>query len=411
MNTFAQRFRFSKIVFFTAAALAAGALFSCSPKPSFTDENILGGVKEILLEEFDIDALVKRNDTTLGVCFTVPRLFTADYKTAPIVGDLMQNVLLCLRRVLLSTNADIRFFQINIRGEDTSIELSFIKYLRDLKIVLLTGISWDDYLKRRLNRNLANLASLGKKKIAAFFNDLGRLKPEKVISNHFASNIKREHISPDFLTWIWESLMKMNIRHEILDTRMKALDEDRYLFYVKVREHFERKHGFQNFSFSTFPGEEVEYLFEIVPLNYYDAAVNKLLLFGESDREAVSKIVKQHGDPQKWPREDFFTLSLTIEDFIAEQIAGRIQFAISENESGEDNPSLLPRLAAVKGIYEDQAFKIIFVYRNRKDTVESQDADLALQTTKTVCDLYKFNKCESIKIGTLSGPMTTYPFQ
>lgn len=388
-------------------------VFYTNPKPSFTDENILSSLKKLLKEEFDIQALVKRNQQTLGICFTVPKLLSSNRKTMPIVIDQLQDIMLVVRRVLLSTNADIKFFQINIRGKDTGLEISLIRYLKDLKILLLSGISFGDYSKRMLYRNVTNIESLGKKRINRFLNDLGKTKPEKIIASHFSANIKRNNIDSHFVTWLWEALMKLNIEHEILDIRMMPHSEDSYYFYCKVRETFQTKQGFKNFSFSTYSGEVKEFLFDILAINYYNVMINRLHLLNQKDKQdtELANIIKTYGDPNKWHKSDFFVFSLTLENFLAEQIAGRIHGKISETIKEDDKEtSILPRLTAVKGIFDEGVFKILFIYRDKKENVETQDADLALTTVKNVCNLYKFKDCKEVKIGTLNGPLTSYQF-
>ena len=391
--------------------------FSCSLEPTYTKDNIIQGTKDLLLKEFDIRSEVKIKDTTIGVCVRVPRLFVSAQKASPLFPDIYQNIMLCLRRVLLSTNVDIQFFQINFRGDDTGIEISFLQYLRDLKILLLSGISFEDYQKRRIYKNLINIADLGKKKLEAFFSDLGSKKSDTLIAQHFTSDINKSNIAPGFVTWLWESLMKMNIRHDIQDIRMVCVDENSYYFYCKVKETFDPKNGFQNSSFSTYSGGETEYVFEMVSLSYFSVLINRLFLLKDSEsvnNPSLSKVIKEYGAPQSWPKTDFFVSPMTFNKFLAEQIAGRILGKISEEntppeKSDKNAKPVLPRIISVKADYEDNAIKIIFIYNNNRKELATEDEMMAKDIAKTVLDLYNYQECRLLKMGTLNGTLTSYP--
>lgn len=404
---------------FVSVLLAALMLvsFSCSLEPTYTKDNIIQGVKDLLLKEFDIHSEVKIKDTTIGVCVRVPRLFVSAQKASPLFPDIYQNIMLCLRRVLLSTNVDIKFFQINFRGDDTGIEISFLQYLRDLKILLLSGISFEDYQKRRIYKNMINIADLGKKKLENFFADLGSKKSDTLIAQHFTSDINKNNISPGFVTWLWESLMKMNIRHDIQDIRMVCVDENSYYFYCKVKETFDTKNGFQNSTFLTYSGGETEYVFEIVSLSYFSVLINRLFLLKDPEEQKnpnLLKVTSQYGPPQSWPKTDFFVTPMTFNKFLAEQIAGRILVKISEeNAQGDKNDKkakpALPRILSVKAEYEDNAIKIIFIYNNNRKELTPEDELMSKDIAKTVFELYNYQECKMLKMGTLNGSLTTYP--
>lgn len=398
-------------VFVTASVCFS---LSCSLEPTYTKDNIIPGVKDLLMKEFDIRSEVKIKDTTIGVCVRVPRLFVSAQKASPLFPDIYQNIMLCLRRVLLSTNVDIQFFQINFRGDDTGIEISFLQYLRDLKILLLSGISFEDYQKRRIYKNMVNIADLGKKKLENFFADLGSKKSDTLIAQHFSSDINKNNISPGFVTWLWESLMKMNIRHDIKDMRMVCVNENSFYFYCKVKETFDTKQGFQNTIFSSYSGGEPEYVFEMISLSYFSVLINRLFLLKDPEEQNnphLLKVIQQHGTPQSWPRTDFFVSPMTFNKFLAEQIAGRILVKISEENVQEDkkNKLTLPRILSVKADYEDNGIKILFLYSNNRKDLTPEDELMAKDIAKTVLDLYKYQECKILRMGTLNGSLTTYP--
>lgn len=400
-----------KTLRFIIGLLAASlTLCSCSIKPTYTRENVSQGLRDILLKDFDIDALVKVNGQTLGVCITLPRLLTASQKFTPIVTDIIQDISLCIKRVLFSADAGIQFFQINLRGKDTNMELGFIRYLRDYKILMMSGISIGDYNKRMVIKNEINIPMTGKKRLENFFYDLGKKKSDNLLSQHFTGDIKQKNISTGFVTWLWESLMKMNIQHEILDIRMIAADEITWYFYCKVRETFTPKYGFENYSFTTYSGGTIEYVFEMLSPNFYSVLINQIFLMNdlkEKDSSELKPITDEFGNPAQWPESDFHVYRTTLNEFLAQQIAGRIYSRLLE-EKTDVKDLMLPRIVNIRGLFEEGCFKFLFIYSDKKTDVLEQDANVALETAKDVCELYKFKECRELKLGTPFGAFTSY---
>lgn len=385
-------------------------LFSCSTKPSFTNENIAQSLKDMLQKEFDINAMIKINNQTLGLCFYVPKLFSGTQKTSPVVTDHLQNVMLCLRRVLLSTNANINFFQINIRGNDTSLEISMLRYIRDLKILLLSGISFGDYSKRMIYKNVSNIPSHGIKRLEMLFNDYGQKKPEDIINFYFDKNLSDRNISKEFLTWLWESMMKTNISNNIVEFKVRAINEKRYLFYCKVNEIFEPKHLFKNTSFISKNGENTEFLFEIESANFYYIKINKAFIIDSKNQfqnTYLQSVYKLYKNPLEWDNDDFYVFDISLSEFIAEQIAARIQGFISEEASKKDDKNPLD-MTIVKGFSEDGYLKIYFIYKDNKAKIDINDKETAVKIAKEVCELYKFKEWKEMMVGTLTETMSVH---
>ena len=386
---------------------------SCALKPSFTDENIVSETKRILKEEFDIDAMVKKDSTTLAICITIPKLYSSTQQLSPLVGDYHQNASLVLSRVLLSTNSDIQFYQVNFRGEDTGLELSLLRYVHDLKIFRLQGISLGDYKKRMVHKNITNIPYLGKRKIRQFFNDQGILTPEKIVAHHFISNVKRADISSDFIKWLSEFAMKKNIENEIIEIRMKAIDEYNYLFYCKIKETYECKHGFETFIFSNASGESQEFLFALSSNNFYNVSMNTFFIITDDmgNNKRFNEIILKFGHPSTWPFNDFIAKPLILPEFLISQIASRTHEKIivdSKKLKTSSKTSALPTLLAVNDAFNNNTYELKFIYRTRKSFISDTDKEVALEITKNICNKYKYYKCNTIKIGTLRGELIPY---
>jgi len=386
---------------------------SCAIKPSFTDENIVSETQRLLKEEFDIDSMVKKDATTLAICITLPKLYSSTKQLSPLVGDYHQNASLVLSRVLLSTDSDIRFYQVNFRGEDTGLELSLLRYVHDLKIFRLQGLSLNDYKKRMVHKNITNIPYLGKRKIRQFFNDQGSLKPEQIIAHHFVSNIRRTNISSDFIKWLSEFAMKKNIENEILEIRMKAIEENNYLFYCKIKETYECKHGFETFIFSNASGGNQEFVFSLSSNNFYNVSMDTFFIITDEvrDNKRYNDIILKYGEPSAWPFNDFIAKKLILPEFLISQIASRIHEKILMDigkETEDSKVDVFPTLLAVNDEFKNNTFELKFIYRSRKSFVPEKDKNVALEMTRDICNKYQYYQCNTIKIGTLRGESISY---
>jgi hypothetical protein len=378
---------------------------------SYPDKDLEKRLHDLLLKEAGIDALVKRNGETVGVCFTVPKLYGAGKKTMPVVIDQFQDVMLCVRRVLMSTDSPVQFFQISVRGKDSGLEICMTRYVRDLKIFFLSGISLGDYSKRMINNTFINLASQGKERVTRFFEDWGTKTPEAIAAAHFTPGIfKNQDISSGFIASLWETTMKLNVKHEILDMKMKTVDDKTFYFFCKVRETFDKKQAFQNFTFRNYSGMVQDYLFEISSMDYFRTLITQLYIKGDIDTEApYQKIVKNYGDPEQWGDCDFYVLNMNFKRFLAEQIAERTQLILGEKDKGKNKKPFFPRLSEIRASFEDSAVKLLFIYTDFKKDVEPLDKDVAMQTARKVLQAYHYRDCKSVIIGTLTGRTESYP--
>ncbi len=413
---FGQLFR----LFLTLTFFFAG-LSSCNVnKPSYPSDTVVSSLEKMLLEEYDIHALVKQTEKTLGVCITVPTLLVSGKKSLSVVNDQIRNVMSCLRRVLLSTDAPIDFYQITLRGKDTLItEISLVHYLLDLKIHILSGISQEDFSKRAIYRNQINSDFLSKERVKLFFNDLKSQDPRHVLFSHFGSDIQDISIPKDFSLQMHESAMKLHLQYDITDLRTKIVNEGISYIYCTVNETFEPKQGFQDFRFSTYSGQTQTYLFKIVTTGNPRAQIMEMFLKGDIESKPQAQwnaVVRQLGKPESWASSDFYMFSYDFKTFIAEQIADRVQSDLVKNSDDKvtkDENALehntMPRVAGVRGFFENNSFKFLFHYRNVEKNVAKKDIELTLATTKIVCQSYHFREIKNIKVGTLYGNFSSHP--
>ncbi len=408
-------------LFLILAGFFAG-LTSCEVnKPTYSKDTLVPALQQMLLEDYDIHALVKQTGKTLGVCITIPMLFTAGKKMS-IVNDQIQNVMMCLRRVLLSTDAPIDFYQVTMRGQDSpGTEVDMVRYLPDLKIHTLWGISQEDFAKRMVYRTEVNVAALGKERVELFFKDLETQDPRQVLFSHFGSDMQYPSIPNDFSMQMHEAAMKLHLQYELTDLRMKAVNEETFYIYCKVCETFDPKQGFQDFNFSTHSGMTQTYLLKITTPGYYRAQIMEMFLKGDTDSGRQAKwdaVLRQLGDPESWPTSDFYVFPYDLKTFLAEQIADRVQSDLGnlgdsvqkpEEKTAKDKKFLLPRITNIRGFCENDSLKFLFHYRDPEKNVAKKDLEVTLATTKDVCETYHFRDFKNVSVGTPYGVYATYP--
>jgi hypothetical protein len=390
-------------------------LSSCEiNKPSYSSKTLIPSLEKMLLEEYDIHALVKLTEKTLGVCITVPTILASGKKTMSVVRDQMQDVMMCLRRVLLSTDVPIDFYQISIRSKDApGTEVVMMHYLQDYKIYILSGISQDDFLKRMVYRNENNIAALGKERIELFFKALETQDPQLVFSSHFIEDAQYPNISKDFSLQMHESAMKLHVQHEIIDVRMKALNEETYYMLCTVRETFEPKQGFQDSNFSTYSGQTQTYLFKMSLISYYHVRIMEILLKNDMESKSQEKwntVVQKFGNPESWAASDFYVFPYELKTFIAEQIAYRVVDLATKPDlkMAEDKKMSPPRITNVHGFFENDSFKFVFHYSDAKKSVTKKDIELTLATTRDVCRNYRFSEYKNVAMTTPYGVYSTH---
>ncbi len=388
---------------------------SCAHKTSFPEGTLVPGLKKILKEEFDLPVLVSRKNKTLGVAVTIPKLFTAPGSGWPVAQSLIWQIRHSIHRVLLSTDQEIEFYQLTLRGNNADFELAFIYYLRDYKMFQLGAISRGDYSERQVVKQLANLATGGGKRIRMFFKELGNRKAENIIRTHFSPDVKSENIATEFVSWLWESSMKIDVHHQILSMKMKNLDEKKSLFYLEVRETFGKKHGFEEFPFVVTTGKIRKYLIEIHSPDSYRGYISKLFFSDMESREQkdlYDDILVEQGDPSTWDVMDFHVFEFTFDEFINELISSKIQTLLSERNIEQDPDeatALFPKLAGVRVFTEGNAVVMKFVYRNAQKIIYQEDKNLAIDIAVEILNKYHYKQIQEIMIGTLSGELELIP--
>jgi len=120
-------------------------------RATYPKETLAKSVKDLCNSEYNLDVDVILSGNTLAVYLPVMNLFDLTLRLSEKAQDKVQDVLLCASRVVLSTDADVRFYCIIAQDMNIpEIQLVIIKYVDDVKRAYLHDISRGEYFKRTL---------------------------------------------------------------------------------------------------------------------------------------------------------------------------------------------------------------------------------------------------------------------
>ena len=169
--------------------LAFLSLTGCS-KATYPKETLSESVINLCKTEYNIDINVKIIDSTLAIYLPIVNLFDVTLSLSETAQDKIQDTLFCASRVVLSTNAEIKFYCIiaqDIRLPE--IQLVIIKYTDDVKRAFLRDISRGEYFKRTLIDINENPQARKEKAIKKVFEKMQLEKEwqDKVMNDFFRS--------------------------------------------------------------------------------------------------------------------------------------------------------------------------------------------------------------------------------
>lgn len=127
------------------------ALSQTGCAPTYPKEIVDKAVIQLCREEYDIEVKVKIMGNTLGVYLPIEGLFNATLNISREAAERINDVLLSVSRVTLSTDAPLDFY-IVIAQEPLlpEIEVVLIRYVRDIKMLHYGRISRGEFGKRMI---------------------------------------------------------------------------------------------------------------------------------------------------------------------------------------------------------------------------------------------------------------------
>ncbi|MFH1305801.1 MAG: hypothetical protein ABIH74_05330, partial [Candidatus Omnitrophota bacterium] len=174
-----------------AAALITGMLLALSScVPSYPREKLPEAVKSICKIEYDMDVETIVEGSTMGIYYPMKGLLDLGLGISEEAWDKISNLLLIASRVVLSTDADIRFYCVIAQDPRLpELQMVIIKYVDDIKRGMVRNISRGESFKRTLfSLNLTPQAEK-ERSIESVFDKLGvnEETKQKVVDEFFRS--------------------------------------------------------------------------------------------------------------------------------------------------------------------------------------------------------------------------------
>ncbi|MGD2278899.1 MAG: hypothetical protein PVH45_02245 [Candidatus Omnitrophota bacterium] len=134
-----------------AAALAGSVFLLASCMPTYPKEKLPEAVKSVCKLEYDMDVDVVVVGNTMGIYYPMSGLLDMGLGINRDAWDTISNLVLVASRVVLSTDADIRFYCVITQDARLpELQVVIIKYVEDVKRGMYRNISRNESYKRTL---------------------------------------------------------------------------------------------------------------------------------------------------------------------------------------------------------------------------------------------------------------------
>ena len=304
-------------------------------KPTYPKEELEKRVKKLIDDEYGYDAKVKIVGKTLGIYVSVSQILTYDMDATESFKTKRQDIFLSALRVCLSTDADIEFFITIFADKSRGSEYWFIQSVEDSKRLLLGMISRNDYAERSVINPTFSMAYLSEVVVRQILEGI----PEK--RSQMAQNfMPGDDFNKSFwFKYLMESELKGNIKYSIIDFKTRQLSDTSALVYVKARETYSPKEGYEKYNF-TFPSGTVhEWMFEVrfmynLALRVVNSYAYKDVLNGRVITPPMGMPFSENKDIDSWD-DDFYMTEMTKPEFIIGQVYSKLNRKIREAEDPE----------------------------------------------------------------------------
>ncbi|MEW6534641.1 MAG: hypothetical protein AB1454_03340 [Candidatus Auribacterota bacterium] len=318
--------------------LSASLFLSGCQWQTFPKSEIEQRVIDVVEKEYGYRIRARIRGKTLGLYFPVTQIFGHDMSFTESFQDKLQDIFLVAARATLSTDADLDFFITQYSDEFKGIEISMIRSVEDTKRLLLSNISRNDYAERTVIEYKYNPNKTAEKAVRALFKDI----PEKRSSAASTFLPGGSFADSFFFAYLMESELKSAISYSILSLNTKRIDTEKVLVYVKFREQYQPKSGYENYAFMFPSPSTLECMFEVTVIKGIVPLITNIYSYQEVRggvivRPPMPEPFSANADITLWDEEFYFD-EVTLENFIIKQIASRLNRKLSEAANPEFEP-------------------------------------------------------------------------
>ncbi len=390
-------------LFIPVLTTSCGKLFT----PTYPRDQIPEAIQHLCKQEYSIKEKVEVKITgkTLGVRVHFDELLTIDLKLQEEALDKLQNLLRILRRICLSTDADLDFFVIVGYEKKLGFEIVFYGYLDDLRRARAGWMSPDDYFQRLIKTMRMNTLRWGESRINKLISNIQSGDMIKVIVNNFPPGTKLSDLSPEFLKILIDLGKKNYIRWQTIDSRSVPTGSQKRLYYIEAREHFTPK--IKDAGNLQYPSDTIHKFYILVSVDDLNPIIQNIYTL-----ETLPRQFRRLGAPEMWKEDDFYVEDFLFHQFLSTQIVQRIQSGMNKDRQIEDQGK--KGLFSLKGDFvvqdritsetqlsdpSENIYKItITPSKGSTAPIPQKLIDLALKTVKDVCNKYHFYDLGNIQL-------------
>lgn len=367
--------------------------------PTYPKEEISVGIQELCRKEYSITEKidVKIVGKTLGVRIHLDGLLDINLKLQEEALDKIQKLFRIMRRVCLSTDADLDFYIIIGFDKTLGVEVVFYSYVTDLQKAIAGWMSPEDYFQRLIKTMRLDTLRWGNTRIKKLLKDLESGSIIKVIVDNFAAGTKLSSLNPEFLKILTELSKKDHIRIELIKEYSIPVGTEKRLYYLEAKEYFTPK--LENTAELSYPSGTIHKLYILITMEELNPAIEAI--FSEED---LPEKYRSLGLPDIWIEDDFFVEDLAFHKFLSSQIVQRIQAELSKDK--EEKEEIIP--FSMEGNFiikeaidmevrlKDPSENILnLTFRPKNDKVKDfvvteEIFELTTKTIRDVCNKYKF---------------------
>lgn len=181
--------KFRQAGYLLAIAVLTVSLAGCAP--TYPKESLKESIIRLCKSEYKVDVKVRAVGKTVAIYMPLDDLMDFTFSLTPSATEKLNNVIMSVTRVVLSTDADYDFYCIiahDVRIPE--IQVIIIKYVNDVKRVFLGDISRGEFGKRMIIDMRLNPQSQKERSIKEVFQKMG-LDPkwqDQVMNDFFRSD-------------------------------------------------------------------------------------------------------------------------------------------------------------------------------------------------------------------------------
>ncbi len=119
-------------------------------RASYPTGSVEDTIAKICQDEYHVEVQVAKAGKTIGALIVMPDILLSDLTFSDQALNKIENVMLTTSRVTLSSQFNYDFFVITIMDAKTGIRVSFTRYIKDIRRLIMDDISRSDYFQRLL---------------------------------------------------------------------------------------------------------------------------------------------------------------------------------------------------------------------------------------------------------------------